>query len=144
MYFWPCWVSIACAGCLCLRWAGATLHCSGWASHCGGLASCGAQALGTQASVVGAPEPYSSGSVAAADGLSCSMARGIVLEQESNPHRLHWQVNSYPLCHQRSPGSIRFHPTVLFCFLKCRVSQHQFKWDFDLVTHQGLDKISIE
>ena len=31
--------------------ARATLHCSAWASHCGGF-SCGAQTLGTWASVV--------------------------------------------------------------------------------------------
>ena len=31
---------------------GATLHCSAWASHCGGFSCCGALALGSRASVV--------------------------------------------------------------------------------------------
>ena len=33
---------------------GATLHCGAWASHCGGLSCCRAQALGVRASVVAA------------------------------------------------------------------------------------------
>ena len=40
-------------GSLWLQGAGATLRCSVWASHCGGF-SCGAGALGAQASVVAA------------------------------------------------------------------------------------------
>ena len=39
-------------GFLQLRWAGATLCCGAWASHCGGFSCCGARALGAQASVV--------------------------------------------------------------------------------------------
>ena len=46
--------------------------------------SCGAQALGAQASVE------------AAHGLSCSEARGIFLDQGSNPCLLRWQVDSLP------------------------------------------------
>ena len=37
-----------------LQWAGATLCCSGWVSHCGGFSCCGAQALAAQALVVAA------------------------------------------------------------------------------------------
>ena len=37
-----------------LRQAGATLCCLAWASHCGGFSCCGAQALGTWASVAAA------------------------------------------------------------------------------------------
>ena len=40
------------AGFLQLWRAGATLRCGVWASHCGGFSCCGAQALGTWASVV--------------------------------------------------------------------------------------------
>ena len=34
---------------------------------------------------------------------SCGATCGISPDQESNPCPLHWQVNSYPLCHQESP-----------------------------------------
>ena len=47
-----------------LWWAGATLRCCGWASHCGGFSCCRAQAVGARASVV------------VAHGLSCSAACG--------------------------------------------------------------------
>ena len=33
-------------------------------------------------------------------GLSCSRACGIFPDQGSNPYPLHWQADSYPLCHQ--------------------------------------------
>ena len=39
-------------GFLYLRRAGATLCCGAQTSHCGGFSCCGAQALGTRASVV--------------------------------------------------------------------------------------------
>ena len=45
----------------------------------------------------------STGSVVTARGLSCSSACGIFLDQGSNPCPLHWQADSYPLCHQGSP-----------------------------------------
>ena len=34
----------------------------------------------------------------------CSIACGIFLDQGSNSHFLHWQVDSLPLSHQGSPG----------------------------------------
>ena len=43
-----------CVGFSLLGWAGATLHCSAWASHCGGFSCCRAQAPGTQAIAVAA------------------------------------------------------------------------------------------
>ena len=47
------------------------------------------------------------GSVAVAHGLHncccCSEALGIFPDQASNPCLLHWQGDSYPLCHQGSP-----------------------------------------
>ena len=61
---------------------GATLRCGARASHCGGFSCCGAQALGTRASVV------------AAHRLSCSAARGIFPDQGLNPCPLHWQADS--------------------------------------------------
>ena len=36
-------------------------------------------------------------------GLSCSIARGIFLDQESNPGLLHWQAGSSPLSQQGRP-----------------------------------------
>ena len=36
--------------------------------------------------------------------LSCPSARGIFLDQGSNPCLLPWQVDSLPLSHQGSPG----------------------------------------
>ena len=45
-------------------------------------------------------------SVAAAPGLSCSEACGIIPGQGSNPCPLHWQVDSHPLYHQGSPNPL--------------------------------------
>ena len=58
------------AGFLWLRRAGANLHCSMWASHCGGFSRCGAWALGAQASAVVACELSSCGSQALEHRLS--------------------------------------------------------------------------
>ena len=44
------------------------------------------------------------GSVIVAHGPICSAACGILPDQGSNPCPLHWQADSQPLCHQRSPG----------------------------------------
>ena len=38
--------------------------------------------------------------------LSGSTAHGIFLDQGSGPCLLHWQADSYPLRHQKSPGSM--------------------------------------
>ena len=65
-----------------LHWAGATLRCGAWASHCGGLSCRGAQTLGVRASAV------------VAHGPSRSAARGIFPDQGSNPCPLHWQADS--------------------------------------------------
>ena len=43
------------------------------------------------------------GSVGVAHRLSCPLACGISPDQGSNLGSLHWQVNSYPLCHQGNP-----------------------------------------
>ena len=42
-------------------------------------------------------------SVAVRHRLSCSVACGFCVDQGSNLCPLHWQMDSYPLCHQGSP-----------------------------------------
>ena len=64
------------------------------ASHCSGFSCCGAQALGSRASVVVARRLQNTGSVVVAHGLSCSPACGIFLDQGSNPCPPHWQADS--------------------------------------------------
>ena len=49
------------------------------------------------------------GSVIVAHGLSCSAACGIFPDQGSNPCALHWQADSQPLHHQRSPREFFCH-----------------------------------
>ena len=78
------------------------LHCCVQASHWGGFSCCRAQALGC------------TGSVGVAHDLSCSVARGIFPDQESNPCSLHWQADSQPLDHQGSPTDV---------FLSCSLSR---------------------
>ena len=48
--------------------------------------------------------PQSIDSTAAARGLSCSVACGILPGQGSNPCLLHWQADALPLNHQGSTG----------------------------------------
>ena len=79
----------------------ATLCCGVRASPCGGFSCCGARAIGTRTSV------------AVAHGLSCSMACRIFLDQGSNPCPLHWQEDSYPLCHWGSPRGASFFWTTV-------------------------------
>ena len=66
-----------------------------------GFSSCGklaqeVQLLGSRAQA----------QIVVVQGLSCSMACGIFLDQELNPHLLHWQANSVPLRHQ---GLLKVH-----------------------------------
>ena len=53
-----------------------------------------------------APGPQSTGSVAAARGLSCSAAHEIFPDQDSNPCLLYRQEDSLPLSHQGSPSLV--------------------------------------
>ena len=84
--------------------------CSAQASHPGGCSGFGTRALGregspscgTRAQQLSAG-PWSTSSVVTARGLRCSMACGIFLDQESNLHVLHWQVDSLPLNNQGRP-----------------------------------------
>ena len=65
----------------------------------------GARALGARASVV------------VAHGLSCSAACGILPDQGSNPCPLHWQADSQPLSHQRSPLTWTIFKVIIeFCY----------------------------
>ena len=64
---------------------------------------CGLLLLLSMCSGVGGLQEYSS-SLLVACGLSCSEACGISPDRELNPCPLHWQVDSYPLCHQGSPA----------------------------------------
>ena len=66
-----------------LQREGAMLGCCAWVSRCGG-SSCWERGL------------WNTGSAVRAHGLSCFTARGIFLDQGSNPCLLHWQVDSYP------------------------------------------------
>ena len=65
-------LSLYCCTWILVWWAGALPHCSERVSHCGGF-TCGARALGTQASV------------AVAHRLSDPMTCGIFPDQGSNP-----------------------------------------------------------
>ena len=60
-------------------------------------------------SCAGARARQSTGSVVVAHGLSCSLARGIFLDQGSNLNLLHWQADSLPLNHQGSPQRFMFY-----------------------------------
>ena len=60
---------------------------------------CGLLLLLSMCSGVGGLQEYSS-SVLVACRLSFSEACGISPDQGLNPCPLHWQVDSYPLCHQ--------------------------------------------
>ena len=78
-YFWLHGSSLLLAGFLQLGRAGATLRCCAWASHCGGFSCCGAQALGTRATVVVAHGLSSCGSQALEHRLSSCGARAQLL-----------------------------------------------------------------
>ena len=54
------------------------------------------------------------GSVVVAHGLSRSAACGILPDQGSNPCPLHWQADSQPLRHQRSPTMSFFKKLFFF------------------------------
>ena len=118
------------AGFLWLQQASATLRCGAWASHCGGFSCCRAWALGTWASAIVACGLQSAGSVVVAHGPSCSAACGILLDQGSNPCSLHWQADSYPLCHQGSPEYPHFNPA------SCKACRYVSKFFWNLELHK--------
>ncbi|KAJ8785041.1 hypothetical protein J1605_007597 [Eschrichtius robustus] len=67
-------------------------------SRCLGFSSCDTRVSATLARGL-----QSASSAAVVYGLSCSVARGILPDQGSNPCTLHWQADSQPLRHQGSP-----------------------------------------
>ena len=80
------WTSLGQARAFCVGGEqGLVSSCNVQNSHRNSFSCCGVRALGTPASVVWAR------------GLSCSVARGIFLDQGSNPCLLHWQMDSHPL-----------------------------------------------
>ena len=95
----PVWAFSGCGGLGLLSGLGA------WASHCGGF-SCAVWALGCSGFLVVAPWPWSTGFVVVACGRSCSVACRIFLDQGLNLFVLHWQADSLPLRHQRSPYAV--------------------------------------
>ena len=85
-----------CTGSFLLRWLFSS--CREWellstsdarASYCGGFCF-RAQAPGHIGSVAVAPRLQSTGSTVVVDGLRCTMAYGLFLDQRSNPCLLHW------------------------------------------------------
>ena len=102
MHFWLSWVFPCCTKAFSScggRRGTPPLSSWAWASRGGGFSCRGAPALGAQISV-----SCGTGiSVVVAQGLHCSMACGIFLDQGWNPHPLHWQADSYLLYHQGSP-----------------------------------------
>ena len=98
---------------------------------CGSVSCCGAwwasfSSCSMPASVAVVPRLQSAGSIVVVHGLSCSTACGFVLNQGLNSRPLHWQVESYPLCHQGSPQIeilwslliVSFMRNTSFCALK--------------------------
>ena len=80
------WTSLGQARAFCVGGEqGLLSSCDVRSPHPNSFSCCGVRALGTPASVVWAR------------GLSCSAARGVFLDQGSNPCLLHWQMDSHPL-----------------------------------------------
>ena len=102
IYLWLCWVFASVRG-LSLAVASGG-HSS---SRCTGLSLSRPLLLRSTGS-------RRAGSVMVAHGPSCSAARGIFLDQGSNPCPLHWQADPQPLRHQGSPG-IGFNGFNLLC-----------------------------
>ena len=85
-------------------------------SEQGLLYNCGAQALGSWASVVSVLRLESRGSIVVEHRLSCSKSCGISSDQRLNPRLWHWQADSVPLSHQ---GSHIFPIPGFFLHLLC-------------------------
>ena len=90
-YFWLCWVFVSVRGLSLVVASGG--HSSSW---CAGLSLLQPHLLRSTGS-------RRAGSVIVAHGPSCSAACGLFPDQGSNPCPLHWQADSQPLRHQRSP-----------------------------------------
>ena len=82
--------------------------CCAQTPHCRGFSHCRAWAQGHVGSAAAAPGLSSTGSAAVAHRLGCSVVCGIFPDQGLNPCPLHWQADSLPLSHQRSPKYVFF------------------------------------
>ena len=106
---------------------GLVSSCGAVASHCSCFSCCRAGALGLMGSVIVVLGVQSTGSIVVAQGLSCSTACGIFLDQRLNPCLLHWQADSLPLA---PPGkhhkfsSVQFSYSVVSNSLKSQGLQH--------------------
>ena len=91
--FWLHWVFVALCQLSLVVVSGGCSSFGAQASYCSGFSSCGAQALGAQASVVTVcwlQKLQHIGSVLLVHRLWCSAACGIFPEQGLNPRPLHW------------------------------------------------------
>ena len=104
-FFWLCWVFVS-------VWGLSPVAASGGhsSSRCAGLSLSRPLPLWTTGS-------RRAGSVIVAHGPSCSAACGILPDQGSNPCPLHWQADSQPLRHQRSPHLYTFIPYFIYLFI---------------------------
>ena len=78
-------------------------RCGSQASHCGSFSRCGTWALGCVGFSSCSSRLQSTGPVVVVHGIICPMACGIIPDQGWDPCLPHWQVDSLPLSHQRSP-----------------------------------------
>ena len=100
IYFWLCWVFASVRGFSLVVASGG--HSSSW---CAGLSL-------SRLLLLRSTGPRRAGSVVAANGHSCSAARGIFPDQGWNPCPLHWQADSQPLHHEGSPWSLDLTPAL--------------------------------
>ena len=99
--------------------------------------------LTVAASLVGSTGSRCPGLVIVAHGPSCSAACGIFPDQCSNPCPLHWQADSQPLCHQRSPPGIKF--CICFCLILKKMWYFtRLNIFFSLLSLGGKDKIGTQ
>ena len=79
------------------------------------------QQLWPRGSLVVVQGPQSAkASVIMAHGLSSSKACEIFPDQRSNPCPLHWQADSYPLCHQGTPACRFFFLIIMAIMISMR------------------------
>ena len=102
--------SLLWARALSVQWLGASLQSAVRTRLCVEACLRRARALGRmgfgnchRGSVAAVLRLWSAGSVAVMPGLSCLVASEICPERGCNPHSLHWQMDSYPPCHQGCP-----------------------------------------
>ena len=105
--FWPCLVFAALLGLSLVVATGDDASCGVQASHRGGFSYCGTGSgcVGFRSCRARAQEWWCKGLAAC----------GIFPDQGSNSRPLHWQADSYPLCHQAIPKSL-FHNSVVSCY----------------------------